>query len=821
MASYAILAVAHAQTQTSEPTDEDVKASGITFPVPELGNCGSKDECRSYCNDQSNMEACISFAKSHGLMNKDEAERAEKFKTALRGGTTPGGCTNPGQCQAFCGDVKNMEVCVKFAEEHGVKDKHIEQAKKVLNHIKSGGQTPGGCGSEQSCKQYCSDFSHAEECFEFAKKIGIVQARGQAGVRAGERAGFEDEEIPNEEQFQKFIQLAKSGETPGGCKSKDACESYCQGGNHMEECVAFGEKVGFVSAEEAQMMRKSGGKGPGGCNSRESCESFCNDPAHQEECFKFAEEHGFVKHEEVQRTKEGFVRLRAGLEQAPPEVAECLKAAVGENVLDNIQSGQITPGPEIGNSVKGCFDKFGHQSGSRQLFKDAPPEVSTCLKEKLGSEFAKVQSGESMPSPETADTLRVCFQQAQFEKGGFQFGGPQGQGDERGQPQGGQGGFPPAPGERGQGFSAPSAGQFLRNAPPGVSTCLKEKLGDKLEAIQSGGEQPGPEFGQTLKSCFQEFNPQNDRMPPPRPDEQRGGQGGEGSGFLPAPGERGQQGGFEQGQGGFRGEGQFEQGGEQPLFNKRPYPQSVPSFNTPSPYPRPPVGSEQYPSPAGGYSSDPTTGCVQAGGKWDVATKHCEMPSTSPSTVPSGGYSSDPATGCAQAGGRWDTATKHCEMPASTTSPSSQPSPSSGTPPPSGGYSSDPATGCAQAGGTWDTSTNYCKMPGSTSPTPTSGTTQPSTTDTHSCPSGQYWNGSTCMSSTNTSGGTTYPQPSTYEQPSTYQQPSLYQQPTTQSYPSGGSYTPPPSDSGSGSYTQPPPPPPGGNLFQIFKWIVR
>ena len=36
--------------------------STITFPVPELGNCGSKSECRTYCDDLANIKTCVAFA---------------------------------------------------------------------------------------------------------------------------------------------------------------------------------------------------------------------------------------------------------------------------------------------------------------------------------------------------------------------------------------------------------------------------------------------------------------------------------------------------------------------------------------------------------------------------------------------------------------------------------------------------------------------------------------------------------------------------------------------------------------------------------------
>ncbi len=614
--SYSIIQV---RAQTNEPSDEDIKASGITFPIPELGNCGSKDECKSYCNDSSHMDVCISFAKAHGLMNKDEADRAEKFRSDLQGGAGPGGCTNPRDCQTFCSDIKNIEVCVKFAERHGVKDEHVGQARKLLDYIKAGGQTPGGCTSEASCRQYCSDFSHAEECFNFAKNAGITQVRSEVPGRAEGR--FEGGIPPG--QFQKLLELIKNGETPGGCKSKDDCEAYCKDQSHMEACIAFGEKVGFMSHDEALMIRKSGGKGPGNCNSRESCEAYCNDQAHQEECFKFAEEHGFVEHEDIQRAKEGFVRLRSGLDQAPPEIAECLKSTVGTNVLDKIQSGELTPGPEIGQSVRDCFEKFGHRSNPTEVFKNAPPEVLSCLKEKLGDGFVKVQSGEAMPTPEMGDTFRVCFQSVQLQHGFSAQGGPASgwQGEQRDEGERGPGVFGGAP-------PSEAFRHFLQTAPPDIAPCVKEQLGSDFDKIQSG-ENIQVDTAK-LKTCFEQF----------RPTMHQGVESGMRQGLQDGM-RQGMDGGMQQGM-----EGGMQQGiqgsmdtaclkqvlgeegiqslrsgmppspevmaammkckaagsgsqGEPPLFNQKPYYQSVPSFSAPSgTYEKPPVFYESQPRPS-------------------------------------------------------------------------------------------------------------------------------------------------------------------------------------------------------------------------------
>ena len=419
--SYTLIAQAQTDSASSpqgEPTDEEITAKGITFPIPELGNCGSKNECRAYCNESANISACVKFAQDHDFINKDEAARAEKFREKLQAGGGPGGCNSPESCRTFCGDPNNFETCVKFAEEHGLKYEKSEKARK-------------------------------------------------------------------------FVELVRQGETPGGCKSKEQCESYCQSESNREKCIAFGQKMGFIDERKAELFRKTGGKGPGDCNSEESCRAYCNDPGNQEACFKFAEEHGLIDQEEIKHAREGFVRLRQGLENAPPEVAQCLKSVLGPNIIQDIQSGNLTPGPQIGERVKGCFEKFGHQGDAREGFNQVPPEMASCVKEKLGDVFEKIRSGEIMPTPEMADAFRICGERLRLLQG--------------------------PPGEEGRegdrGGSGPDIGNFLRSAPPGVSSCLKEKLGDDFERAKQEGTPPGQEVKATLRECFESFKPER---PEPR-----------------------------------------------------------------------------------------------------------------------------------------------------------------------------------------------------------------------------------------------------------------------------------------------------------------
>ncbi len=365
----------------------------ITFPVAELGNCKDKADCKSFCDNPENIDKCVSFAKEHNLISETEAARAEKFAKA---GPGPGGCEGIA-CKTYCDDISHAEECIAFAKEHGLAaNEEIEKIQKISALLKSGAETPGGCRGKDECETYCSEASHAEECLAFAEKAGFMPK----------------EEL---ERARKMIPLMQKGETPGGCKSKDQCEAYCQSGEHFDECIAFAEKAGVISPQELEMAKKTGGKGPGGCAGREQCEAFCNNPANQETCFNFAKEHGFVNENEIKNIKEGMGQMRMGLDKAPEEVKSCLKENVGENIIQEIETGSLTPGPEIGERVRSCFENFMPKVREKmgEEFGNAPDEVKTCLESAVGKEgMDKIRNGEPPEDQSTGEKIRACFESA-------------------------------------------------------------------------------------------------------------------------------------------------------------------------------------------------------------------------------------------------------------------------------------------------------------------------------------------------------------------------------------------------------------------------
>ncbi|OGI60903.1 hypothetical protein A2641_00745 [Candidatus Nomurabacteria bacterium RIFCSPHIGHO2_01_FULL_37_25] len=320
------------------------EASEIVFPVMELGGCSDKAECFAYCELDENATQCLAFAKKYQLLPEEEIRISEKV-LGVKGG--PGGCNSKASCENYCDDVANIETCVAFAEENGLmKGKDLEEAKKVRAIIQSGKKMPGDCRNKNACENYCQNPDHMEECLAFAEESGFLPP----------------EEL---EQAKKFMPLMKSGETPGGCKSKDECEAYCESDEHFDECISFAEKHGMIHEEERkhiEAFKKAGGRGPGGCKGRQ-CQAFCEQAGNQQVCFEWAKENGVLKEDDLRRMEEGRKQIEKVFEDAPPEVIACLEEALGPGGLEKMQSGEFFGGEAMGEKMHTCFEGFMTQMG--------------------------------------------------------------------------------------------------------------------------------------------------------------------------------------------------------------------------------------------------------------------------------------------------------------------------------------------------------------------------------------------------------------------------------------------------------------------------
>lgn len=309
------------------------------------GGCRGQDKCEAYCDKQENIRECITFARDNGLMPPEELVEAEMVIAALdKGAKLPGNCAKKEDCEEYCEDPANLEECIAFAEAAGfITPSEVEMIKKT------GGKGPGNCRGKQACDSYCQDPGRMEECINFAIQYDLMPSEEkedalkmlsalQRGVQPlpcrskeecddycslpenalgcvnfAEAAGF-----MTAEEAVTARRMAEKGITggPGGCRSKEDCESFCDNPDNMVTCVDFAEMAGMMTPEEAAQARKMAELGitggPGGCKSQEDCESFCADPANGQTCLEFAVRAGMMSQEEADRMMSAGQMMQQG-----------------------------------------------------------------------------------------------------------------------------------------------------------------------------------------------------------------------------------------------------------------------------------------------------------------------------------------------------------------------------------------------------------------------------------------------------------------------------------------------------------------------------
>ncbi len=372
--------------------------ANITYPISELGNCPNQQACKTYCDDGAHIDACLTYAQQHQLLSSQEIQDAREYQDVLKG-KGPGACTDQKSCRAYCDDITHIQECIAFAGEHKlIPEKELARAQQVAKALSNGAQLPGGCTSAQSCDAYCANPKNVSSCLAFAETAGLM----------------DKEEI---DQARKMIPLVEQGKTPGKCPDKESCEAYCEEAAHFTECVTFAESSGMITKEEADLARKTGGKGPGGCTSQQTCDTYCNEGDHQEECLAFAEKHGLIPEQDLKDMKEGMAQLRANADQLPEAALACLQEKLGVDVVEKMKAGTLTPGKQMGQQIKSCIeDSLGDiKEKTKKALEQATPEVLTCLKEKLSADdFTKLQQGE-LTSPKAGGIMKSCFAKLQEE----------------------------------------------------------------------------------------------------------------------------------------------------------------------------------------------------------------------------------------------------------------------------------------------------------------------------------------------------------------------------------------------------------------------
>lgn len=219
----------YAQNASPSPASQPVhEVKDLTFPIPDLGNCGDYKSCLTYCDDPVNNAQCIDFAKKHGFYKDDPVlASTDKFLTKAKDVL---GCDSKETCLTLCSDPANFDKCDAFAKSQGVLGGYVEEPdkKEFLDKAK----TDLGCDSAESCSNFCENSANADKCDKFSDDAGLLGGEVSVG--------------------------------PGGCNTNGTCQSFCSDPANFSECTTFAPPGGNFT-------------GPGGCSSPQECRNHCEE----------------------------------------------------------------------------------------------------------------------------------------------------------------------------------------------------------------------------------------------------------------------------------------------------------------------------------------------------------------------------------------------------------------------------------------------------------------------------------------------------------------------------------------------------------------
>lgn len=435
----------------------------IQFPVAELGNCGSMEECKIYCDDSANASACTEWATAKGLIKQAPPEQKDLGMPTEQG---PGGCTSRKECDTFCSKPENNKECFQFAKEHNmIPQEEIERMEKEMNRT-----GPGGCSSREECDSFCRNPENAATCLNFSVQEGkITQEEADFMVQRTKmnqqpggprRPGPPKPGQPQGPKIdeEKANQLLETIGGPGGCKTMDECEVFCDGPENEEVCFQYAADNGLMPDNELQRVKKlRETPGPGGCLGRASCDAYCDNIDHAEECMQFAVDQGLMDKSQIEEAKK-FIEIGrrggpGGCRGQKECDAFCGQPEHGEECFNFAKTNGLMPQEEIQKmeQERGIIKKLEQQGGGPGGCKGPEECRNYCMDTSHFDECAAFSVKEGMMSPDKAKMMMrefVDVGERKFE----QFGPPgfmpqQGQEFQQG-PQPGQQGMMMGPSDK-------------------------------------------------------------------------------------------------------------------------------------------------------------------------------------------------------------------------------------------------------------------------------------------------------------------------------------------------------------------------------------
>lgn len=206
--------------ESTKSPEEVAREHGITFPITELGNCASAQECMTYCNQPANQTTCFEFGKKKGLIEEGEMSQQgganeEKF---LENAKAKLGCDGKEACMAFCSDMNNRQKCEQFAREQGFSQTQQSPQSNVSQTVIQDAKTQLGCDSETSCRSFCSNPDNQQKCQEFGRQHNLDSRQRR------------EQDQQQDQNLQTYPSLSV---TPP-CNSPETCREWCK--NNPDKC---------------------------------------------------------------------------------------------------------------------------------------------------------------------------------------------------------------------------------------------------------------------------------------------------------------------------------------------------------------------------------------------------------------------------------------------------------------------------------------------------------------------------------------------------------------------------------------------------------
>ncbi len=254
----------------------DALKRGVKLP-PE---CRDMRSCERICKNPSTAEdakACFRFAKEAGFAPEETSEEnIDKMFSAIKSGKSPFKSFGDFRKCEEPEDDAVLEQCVNFAVENGLLPPEEAEILK-----KTGGRGPGGCRGRE-CQNFCNDGVNAEVCHKFAEEHGLISSEDKARMEEG-RMRFKQGLQNAPEEVRTCLQsvLGESDLSKLVSGEKIPTQSL---GRQMQQCFGqfggqgqsggFGEQRGPQNFEGNYQNSANNAINKPPCSSPEECKAF-------------------------------------------------------------------------------------------------------------------------------------------------------------------------------------------------------------------------------------------------------------------------------------------------------------------------------------------------------------------------------------------------------------------------------------------------------------------------------------------------------------------------------------------------------------------